>query len=1248
MLGRTVSDTMLAAIYHSMIMLYDLDPNKQDLGLHCHIWGPVFAMFFLTNELYFASIFIDFYRTLTNPFIKTFSNSIGIHIFIYCVAICAVSIFSIESLFKFLDPRVYGGKNAWGFRSDFEICLVGCVDTINVYNALIEYIPIVCVNIISIYITIWSYQRLKLKVLDKTFELRWNILKKQFAITICYMIGYLISMVFIGTNAAISFLKTDGDDSVDDSNDSNDSNLNATKLTSSGDCVTSSKPTFQTYFFTAFVVVQCAADACAWYFSHRVVKNPNSKSKIQNFINNSRYDVIEFDINKRSGTGSHQASVPSHRSSNFLHSRPNKQRNSHRSKLKPGQMIGSPRSGRSGLMGSGRSGVMGSGRGSRSPNFNKSGNYGRYDGNYSDDSEFQSRNKKKKKSNKNKNKNKNKRNSEKFSKLLMSDDEAAIGRNNQSRTRVNRNDRSSNNNNNNMSDRLKSGNNIYNTLDEELQRGNDGIEDGITELPEFPMPGIEGAPMGESQFDSMHNEFIYGTHDLSDALRREVIAYMTNGISQCVKHAAFRSYKRSTMRSYDGFGLLQTSISHDVSKDFNINRGSLFSFGKNRLNSNAATSNNTNNTNNNNNNNFYNNSSIVNTRNRRAQSKSKSKSKSKNKKNRGNRGIRNGNKHSKGGSLNNIDCDPFIPSSNDLNQNILGANNDRELSSSEILHPNYVSNPAAEEDYFTPNNDENNNIDISNDNLNYGIEENDNDNHNDSHNSSNNKKGNKYSSPFASRKESDGGGGGTGGGNLNIIMNDNDDNVDHSKILNTSHTFSATIDDEFDSQVNIDNIQKSMKTLDNILETIHNNEARIDEMKHVLAIGEFEPNASNYARSLKIKDSKGIKVMNIFITNENIINSKNLSVIESVDTATITKAKTQNSKEKIPFTDYAPHVFRYLRTNIYNISDFDYLSSIEPCFDEKMAAKYLEQEYNASLNQNINHHNQNLAGKASSSDVKSKFTEGRSGAFFFYTIDQKYIIKTIPKEEAQTLLDILQDYVVYLQKNCQIYKNVGNRKHMGMGMGMAGMARLGMLSHQGGNNSPMNHEKVCESYLNRYFGLYSITFYGKTFYFIVIKNVFVPNHEPSEKYDIKGSWIDRHTKYHVDSGKLMKDEDLHKKLELSRKDSNAIWQQIYKDVTFLKEHNIMDYSLLLGIYYVSTKTKDIRKLLINGDNFLAMPHMEFDDYEWSSASSINGIERKCKLFVFFLCVGLFLFSFVLLFGCCIFYVLLNEMNNDKQ
>ena len=48
------------------------------------------------------------------------------------------------------------------------------------------------------------------------------------------------------------------------------------------------------------------------------------------------------------------------------------------------------------------------------------------------------------------------------------------------------------------------------------------------------------------------------------------------------------------MRSYeklDGFGLLHTSISRDVSKDFNINRGSLFSFGKYRLNSNAATSN---------------------------------------------------------------------------------------------------------------------------------------------------------------------------------------------------------------------------------------------------------------------------------------------------------------------------------------------------------------------------------------------------------------------------------------------------------------------------------------------------------------------------------------------------------------------------------------------------------------------------------------------------------------------------------
>ncbi|ETO11867.1 1-phosphatidylinositol-4-phosphate 5-kinase, partial [Reticulomyxa filosa] len=113
-------------------------------------------------------------------------------------------------------------------------------------------------------------------------------------------------------------------------------------------------------------------------------------------------------------------------------------------------------------------------------------------------------------------------------------------------------------------------------------------------------------------------------------------------------------------------------------------------------------------------------------------------------------------------------------------------------------------------------------------------------------------------------------------------------------------------------------------------------------------------------------------------------------------------------------------------------------------------------------------------------------------------------------------------------------------------------------------------KKNPDSFLTRYYGLFSMTMYGSTLYFTVMKNVFVPGLEPHEKYDIKGSWVNRHTKHHIELGviKLMKDQDLHKSLLLDLDISHKIYGQISKDTKFLEKNNIMDYSLLLGFYNV--------------------------------------------------------------------------------
>ena len=133
--------------------------------------------------------------------------------------------------------------------------------------------------------------------------------------------------------------------------------------------------------------------------------------------------------------------------------------------------------------------------------------------------------------------------------------------------------------------------------------------------------------------------------------------------------------------------------------------------------------------------------------------------------------------------------------------------------------------------------------------------------------------------------------------------------------------------------------------------------------------------------------------------------------------------------DAVPFTSFGMHVFRYLRTKCYGISDKQYIESILPETSECIG------------------------------EIVANFSEGRSGAFFFYTKDNKYLIKTLHADEAQLLVQILPDYMNYYIKN------------------------------QG-------------SYLAKFLGLHSIKLYSLVIYFVVMSNVFPPNIDPQETYDI--------------------------------------------------------------------------------------------------------------------------------------------------
>ncbi len=77
--------------------------------------------------------------------------------------------------------------------------------------------------------------------------------------------------------------------------------------------------------------------------------------------------------------------------------------------------------------------------------------------------------------------------------------------------------------------------------------------------------------------------------------------------------------------------------------------------------------------------------------------------------------------------------------------------------------------------------------------------------------------------------------------------------------------------------------------------------------------------------------------------------------------------------------------------------------------------------------------------------------------------------------------------------------------------------------------------------------------------------------EIHERYDLKGSWVDRSTAG-VERGitkRVLKDSDLHRQLRLSPEARERLIEQSELDARFLCSMGIMDYSLLMGIHHTT-------------------------------------------------------------------------------
>jgi len=149
--------------------------------------------------------------------------------------------------------------------------------------------------------------------------------------------------------------------------------------------------------------------------------------------------------------------------------------------------------------------------------------------------------------------------------------------------------------------------------------------------------------------------------------------------------------------------------------------------------------------------------------------------------------------------------------------------------------------------------------------------------------------------------------------------------------------------------------------------------------------------------------------------------------------------------------------------------------------------------------------------------ANQKFSEGKSGSFFVFSPDKRLIIKTVPKHEFESMQRLLPAYYRHLEK----YPN---------------------------------------SLLVRILGTYSMQLVHTEVYVIFMANLFTMPID--EKYDLKGSWVARTAE---ENSSVKKDNDFQKTITVGPDAADRILAQINVDTQLLAKHNIMDYSLLLGI-----------------------------------------------------------------------------------
>ncbi|XP_043530769.1 phosphatidylinositol 5-phosphate 4-kinase type-2 beta isoform X2 [Chiloscyllium plagiosum] len=251
------------------------------------------------------------------------------------------------------------------------------------------------------------------------------------------------------------------------------------------------------------------------------------------------------------------------------------------------------------------------------------------------------------------------------------------------------------------------------------------------------------------------------------------------------------------------------------------------------------------------------------------------------------------------------------------------------------------------------------------------------------------------------------------------------------------------------------------------------------------------------------------------------------------------KIKVDNhlfNKENLPsrfkFKEYCPMVFRNLRER-FSIDDQDYQRSLS-----KLPSQELDK---VTMNVGLVYQNSVTRSAPLNSDAQN-----RMGARFLTTYDKRFVIKTITSEDVAEMHNILKKYHQYIVE-CH-----GN------------------------------------TLLPQFLGMYRLTVDGVETYMTVTRNVFSHRLTVHRKYDLKGSTVSREASGKEKAKELptLKDNDFlneGQRIQIGDENKKMFLDKLKRDVEFLAQLKIMDYSLLVGIHDVDRAEQEEMEVEEKGD-----------------------------------------------------------------